>query len=161
MPQDGDGAQLRADLHQSILERLQGLVGLASAVGPRSLIDGVRIELATRLAPRERVEAFVDRNAIEPAVEPERRIVVSQVLESVEKSGLGDVQRVLRVVQHPQRHVENGLLVSNDELFKGIPITFPTAQHKGRVVLFLSKIPSRTQKVGSPVPKGAGSDSAP
>src|SRR5215469_10442478 len=140
VPQDGDSAQLRADLHQSILDRLKGLLALRGAIGAWPLIGGVRIQLATRLAQRERVEAFIDRNTVEPAVEAERRVVVSEVLESLEESRLGDVQRILPIAQHPQRHVEDGLLVTNNELFKGISITFPTTQHQCRVVLLVHKI---------------------
>src|SRR5215831_8087537 len=61
MPQDSDGAQLRADSHQGILDRLKRLIALGSAIGAGPLIGDVRIQLAARLAQRERVEALIDR----------------------------------------------------------------------------------------------------
>src|SRR5215469_12987956 len=106
MPQDSDGAQLRAYSHQGILDRLKRLVALGSAIRAGPIVGSVCIQIATRLAQRERVEALVDRNAVEPAIEPERRVVISEVLESLEESRLGDIHCVLPVAQHTQCHVE-------------------------------------------------------
>src|SRR5262245_58494679 len=83
MPQDGGGAQLRVEYHQGVLDRLKRLVALGSAIGAWPLVGDVRIQLAPRLAQRECVEAFIDGDAVEPAVEPERRIVICEVLESL------------------------------------------------------------------------------
>jgi len=88
MTQDDDRAELCADVHQGILDRVQRLVAFSGAIGPGRIVGCVGIQFPARPAQRESVEAFVDRNAIEPAVEPERRIVVSEVLKGLEEGRL-------------------------------------------------------------------------
>ena len=92
--------------------RLEG-----TAVAGNLVVD--RID---RTARPDRIEALVDENAIQPAVEAVIGVEARQPVERLDECVLSGVCRVFRVAEHSQGHGVHHLLVSRYQDAEGVGV---------------------------------------
>src|SRR4029077_19229059 len=144
------------DPREYILDRSECLLALDLQVRPRSFVRFLTVDLLESSPRAERVERFINRNPVKPAVELETRVIVRQMLESFQERRLGHVHGILGIAQHAQRRIEDRLLIPPYQLLEGISLPLPTSAHERRVILLFHKYRSARKRLEGPADLATG-----
>src|SRR5262245_37769064 len=115
MPQNEDGAVLRRNLHESVLNVATDLGRDHGAFGVGGFGDPIAVERLLPSAPLDEIEALVDCDAIEPTEELVLRVETGELLVGLEESVLSEIRSVVAVADHPEDGVVDWPLISDNQ----------------------------------------------